>query len=189
MVQQTVKTHEEHIAEIWKMFKESRQETDRKIKDTDRKIKDTDRYLKELDDIFNLEWDRLVGCLRKDGNLIKLLKQKGIEVESIFGSTNHYGEEKWWFDMTAVARKEIVVVDIKTTLGTEDVKCFLKRLSKVKQYLHMYKDRAPYGAVAYFRKNDGADLYAEKQGLFVIRATGNSASITNQENFKPKAFS
>lgn len=31
-------------------------------------------------------------------------------------------------------------------------------------------------------------LYAERKGLFVIRATGDSASIVNKEDYKPKAF-
>ena len=31
-------------------------------------------------------------------------------------------------------------------------------------------------------------MYAEKQGLFVIRATGSSASIVNAEGFRPRTF-
>ncbi len=45
-----------------------------------------------------------------------------------------------------------------------------------------------YGAVAYLKADESADRYAEGQGLFVIRATGSSASITNAENFKPRTF-
>ena len=29
---------------------------------------------------------------------------------------------------------------------------------------------------------------AEKEGLFIIKATGDSASLVNQKNFKPKTF-
>ena len=31
-------------------------------------------------------------------------------------------------------------------------------------------------------------MYAERQGLYVIRATGSSAAITNQEDFHPRVF-
>ena len=30
--------------------------------------------------------------------------------------------------------------------------------------------------------------HAERQGLFVIRATGKSATITNEPDFRPRAF-
>ena len=33
-----------------------------------------------------------------------------------------------------------------------------------------------------------AEKYAARQGLFVIRATGSSASIINQAGFRPKRF-
>ncbi|MDE0158111.1 MAG: hypothetical protein OXS28_21230 [Gammaproteobacteria bacterium] len=36
--------------------------------------------------------------------------------------------------------------------------------------------------------SETAPLHAERQGLFVIRATGNSASIVNAEQFQPRAF-
>ena len=52
-----------------------------------------------------------------------------------------------------------------------------------------YKNKTIYGAVAWLRAEEESDIYAERQGLFVIRATGSSASIVNQENFKPQVFS
>ena len=42
-----------------------------------------------------------------------------------------------------------------------------------------YGDKRAYGAVAYLKADEGSAVYAEK-GLFVIRATGSSASITNR---------
>ena len=45
-----------------------------------------------------------------------------------------------------------------------------------------------YGAVAYLRADESSDEYAEGRGLFVIRATGSSASITNPEDFTPRVF-
>ena len=45
-----------------------------------------------------------------------------------------------------------------------------------------------YGGVAFIIADGASDRMAEKQGFFVIRATGNSSSIINQKDFKPKAF-
>jgi hypothetical protein len=44
------------------------------------------------------------------------------------------------------------------------------------------------GAVAYLKENKSSARYAERNGLFVIRATGSSASIINKEVFVPKIF-
>ena len=67
-------------------------------------------------------------------------------------------------------------------LFLEDIKRFSRRLS-------IYKGKTIYGAVAYLRAEEEANKYAERRGLFVIRATGDSASIINKKDFKPKDFS
>ena len=43
-------------------------------------------------------------------------------------------------------------------------------------------------AVAYLQAQDSADKMAENKGLFVIRATGDSAAIINAPNFTPRGF-
>ena len=45
-----------------------------------------------------------------------------------------------------------------------------------------------YGAVAYLKADESSDTYAGGRGLFVIRVTGSRASITNREDFTPRAF-
>ena len=69
-----------------------------------------------------------------------------------------------------------------------DVAHFLETLRNVTVVLPEYAAHAAYGAVAYLKANESADAYAERQGLFVIRATGSSASITNREDFRPRTF-
>ena len=50
-----------------------------------------------------------------------------------------------------------------------------------------YASRRIYGA-AYLKAYQESDVRAERLGLFVIRATGSSASITNREEFTPRTF-
>ena len=69
------------------------------------------------------------------------------------------------------------------------VKYFLTSLKDFKNYFPDYKSKTIYGAVAYLRSEAEAQLLSQKQGLFVIRATGDSASIINTKDFKPKDFS
>lgn len=51
-----------------------------------------------------------------------------------------------------------------------------------------YKNFKVYGAVAYLRAEEESEVYAERQKLFAIRATGDSAAIINAPSFTPKAF-
>jgi len=50
------------------------------------------------------------------------------------------------------------------------------------------KDKFVYGVVAYLTANSSSQILAAIKGLFVIRATGNSATIINKEDFKPFRF-
>ena len=80
-------------------------------------------------------------------------------------------------------------MEVKTTLYPKDVKTFLETLKDFKKCFPRYKSETVYGAIAYLTSEDKAHFFAEEKGLFVIRATGDSASIINQKGFKPKAFS
>ena len=84
--------------------------------------------------------------------------------------------------------KEVVVVEVRTNLTVSDVNEFIKKLKKFKKWRSEYKDKKIYGAVAYLKKSASSNIYADKKKLFVIKAKGDSASITNAKDFKPKVF-
>ena len=196
MAVQKTYSSEKEIAEIWKLFRENERrikETGLQMKETDRQIKENDRKMnrriKALDELFNGQWGKLMESL-VEGDLIKLLRERKIKVEATL--TNLKGRcngERTEFDIVAINGEEVVVVEVKTTLGIGDVKYFIKKLERFKEWRSEFRDKKIYGAVAYLKANSNSDVYAERQKLFVIRATGSSASITNAKNFKPKIFS
>jgi len=164
--------------EIWSILKEN-----------SRQIKETNKGLREARDLFTSQWGKLIESL-VDGELVKLLNEKGIDVDST--STNMKGEYKgqnWELDIVAINGKEVVLVEVKTTLKVKDIEYFTKKLNIFTTWRPEYKGKKVYGAVAYLRADENSAKHAEKQGLFVIRATGNSASIINKKDFKPKTFS
>lgn len=192
--------------QVWLMFKETDklltekfQETDRKIKETDRILtekfqeteklfKETDKRIRELDQLFTSQWGKLVESL-VEGDLIKLLNSKGIQVGHTSQRTKgNYQGENYEYDIIAYNGREIVIVEVKTTLRPGDVKDFHRKIWKTKKYLPAYKENVIYGAMAFITADGASDKMAEKNGFFIIRATGNSSSIVNQEDFKPKAF-
>ncbi|MFW5706043.1 MAG: hypothetical protein ACOCX8_03485, partial [Bacteroidota bacterium] len=92
------------------------------------------------------------------------------------------------FDIVAENGEEAVFVEVKTTLRPGDVKDFTEKLKLVKTWMPKYGRNTIYGAMAFLKAHAGSEAMAEKQGLFAIRATGNSASIINAEDFEPRRF-
>ncbi len=158
-------------------------------RETDKQIRATAKQLKKTDSEFNSKWGRLMESL-VEGDLLKILQEKGVNVYQTYKNVGQrgYGDD-FEYDIIAENGQEVVVVEVKTTLRVKDVQDFLASLRKFTTRRPRYRDNTIYGAVAWLRADDGAVAYAEKQGLFVIRATGSSASIVNQENFKPQVFS
>ena len=166
------------------------QETDRIVQETALQMKETDRRLKKAEGLFTTQWGKLMETL-VEGDLLKLLKQQGITVkDTTMNMKSRYNkEEDWEIDILASNGEEIVIVEVKTTLKVQDVKELIYKLKKFTTWKPIYKKKKIYGAVAYLKEDHNSTKYAEKQGLFVIRATGSSASIINKQNFKPKIFS
>ncbi|TVR40486.1 MAG: hypothetical protein EA394_07870 [Bacteroidia bacterium] len=163
--------------DVWRLFKE-----------TDKQFKETDKKLKQLSELFTSQWGKLMESL-VEGDLIPLLNARGVKVYR----TQQRIESKqpgpaYEFDILAENGHELVFVEVKTTMKTGDVKYFLEKLEKVKIWMPRYSDMTVYGAVAYLRADKNCIQMAENNGLFVIRATGKSASIINSEDFRPKPF-
>ncbi|NOX45555.1 MAG: hypothetical protein GXO89_01080 [Chlorobi bacterium] len=174
--------------QVWQMF----QETDKKFKETDKmlseKFRETDKKLNKLEQLFTSQWGKLVESL-VEGDLVNVLNKRGIRVEKTIQRIkgNHKGEN-FEYDIIAVNGKEIVIVEVKTTLRGKDVEWFHEKLWKAKNFLPEYEGKTIYGAMAFITADGSSDCMAEKLGFFAIRATGNSSSIINEVGFQPKAF-
>ena len=75
-------------------------------------------------------------------------------------------------------------------LTVDDVKVHInRRLNNFKKYFSAYTNYKVYGGVAYINIDSEADVYAAKQGLFVLGLTGdNLIEIKNEEEFVPVDF-
>ena len=182
--------------EVWRILREvseERKKTEKQFRETDKQIQETSEEIKKLSVIFNSQWSKLVESLI-EGKLVELLQSRGIDVNETYTRIQRsykdaMGElQRREIDIIAANGEEVVAVEVKTTLKPGDVKYFLETLRIFKQYFSIYANKTVYGAVAYLRSDAKAPLLAERQGLFVIRATGDSASLVNKKNFQPKAF-
>ncbi len=176
------------VSEEQKELSRKMQETDRQMKETAQAQKETAQQLKKTDAHFNSQWGKLMESL-VEGDLVPLLREQGILVEET--STNVKGGQEgrhYEFDILAVNGEEVVVVEVKTTLRPEDVTHFLSKLERFTGWVRRYKGNRILGAVAYLKADSNVVLQAQRQGLYVIRATGSSASIVNEADFRPKVF-
>ena len=203
MTIQKTYSSEKEIAEIWKLFRETRkqmketdrrmQETDRQMKDTDRRIqetdrqmKDTDRRLKKLDYMFTGHWGKLMEALTA-GGLRSALKERNIQVTGIASNVEKtYKGENREFDIIATNGEELIAVEVKTTLKLKQVHRFLENIKSFKNYFPEYQDKKVYGAVAYLKSDEGAKNYAERKGLFILNPVGNIMKVVNSARFRPK---
>jgi Holliday junction resolvase len=180
---------------VWRMFQETdkkfqeaAKETDKKIKETWDQIKETSRGITRLERQFTSMWGKLVESL-VEGDLIRLLNERGIAVERTQQRVS--GKRKgqnFEFDIIAVNGDEIVVVEVKTTLKSDHIIHFVSKLGHVREWLPEFHDKKVYGAVAFIHTEENVITHGQKCGLLVIRATGNSASIINDNGFLPKTY-
>jgi Skp family chaperone for outer membrane proteins/Holliday junction resolvase-like predicted endonuclease len=173
------------------------QETDRKFQESDRKFLETQaelarlerqaqkRYAK-LETLFTGQWGKLIESL-VEGRLVKLLNERNIKVKQTFQNATD-DSALMEIDIIADNTSETVVVEVKTTLKIDDVDYFIGKLERFKQTFPVFANKKVYGAVAFLKSQSNIRAYAEKKGLFVIKATGESSSIVNKQEFSPKAW-
>ena len=167
---------------------ESQKEAVARMDRVEKQMEDTDRRLKKTDELFNSQWGKLMESL-VEGDLVPLLQKRHIPVTHTQTRLQgrHNGEHVE-FDILAENGEDVVVVEVKTTLRPGDVAHFLEQLGKFTTYRPLYKARKIYGAVAFLKADKSVQVHAERQGLFVIRATGSSASIVNNTEFVPRVY-
>jgi hypothetical protein len=205
---------ERHAAEMGEL-RDRQKETDRQLKETDRLLirqseetdrrfraqseeadrrfraqaEEADRRFRQADGKFDSRWGRFLESL-VEGDLVPLLRARGVEVDQT--STRHRKSrngEHMEIDIVALNGREAVVVEVKTTLRPEAVNRFVEKLRVFQDWFQDHRSRTIYGAMAYLESGEGVARYAESQGLFLIRATGSSASIVNAPDFKPRDYS
>ncbi len=151
-------------------------------------FQETDRKIRQLEGLFTGQWGKLVEALVK-GNLAEALRERGINIDGTYQrEQKFYNGREYKVDIIAKNGKDIIPVEVKTTLKVDDVKNFLKTLKVFKKVFTEYKDKNIYGGMAFLRAEEDADKFAYRNGLFVIEVKGNTAKILNDKKFVPKKW-
>jgi len=200
------------IKDIYKLFQNSQEqadlrsaEADRRAAEADLRSAEADRRAAELDrsmaelqktvertsksvDALTTRWGRFVEELVEPA-VLRLFQARGIDVKEVHprARTKRQGVAME-IDILAVDDTELVLVECKSRLSKDDVDEFVEKLQRFKVSFPHYQNYQTYGAVAGIEINEGIDRYAYRKGLFVIKPSGDSVVIINDQNFQPLAY-
>ncbi|MFU8788863.1 MAG: DUF3782 domain-containing protein [Methylobacter sp.] len=205
-------TNQPTYDDILRLFQEtafSFQETDRRFKETDLKFQETDRKIEEMSrevktmsreiKAVGREVKRVNESIGRLGNrlgdfveemvrpaAVRLFREQGIDVHEVHrGVEASRGGDDIEIDLLVVNTTDVVAVECKSLLSSDDVNQHVVNLNKLKRMLPTYAEKRVMGAVAAMVLPDNVARYAYRQGLFVIAQSGDHLLIRNDAKFKP----
>ena len=171
----------ESAREFDRRLQESRIEFDRSLEDV-KKI--ADQAMRSVEGLSS-RWGRFVENMVEPA-IVRLFQERNIEVKETHTRVKaKRGTIKMEIDILAVDDTVAVAVEVKSRLNQKQINEFIKRLGNFKFAFPAYTNYHIYGAVAAIEIDAGADVYAYKQGLFVIKQSGDTVKIDNDSAFQP----
>jgi hypothetical protein len=187
----TQKETERSLKETERLLKEQSQETERRFQETDRQIQETSKEVKRV--------SQQIGALGgKWGIFVEnmvapacetLFLNRGIPIHQVSQRVKkRLNGNTLEVDVLVSNENHVLVVEVKSTLGVDDIKELVEDLRQFKQFFPEYNQKQLYGAVAGIELEEGAAKYAYRQGLFVLTQSGESVAILNSAEFQPKVW-
>jgi hypothetical protein len=165
-------------------IEQAKLESDRTIAELKRTVEQTNRAVNSL----TTRWGRFVEELVQPA-VLRLFQEKGIDIKEIYPRARVKRQGiAMEIDILAVDDTDVVLVECKSRLSKDDVDEFLEKLIRFKIAFPHYKNYQAYGAVAGIEIDEGIDRYAYNKGLFVIKPSGDTVEIINDENFRPRTW-
>ncbi len=167
-----------------RLFAISKAESDRSMEELRKSVAETTRAVNGL----TSRWGRFVEELVEPA-VVRLFQERGIDVKEKHPRVSVKRQSlAMEIDILVVDTTDVVLVECKSRLSKDDVDEFIEKLQKFKLAFPAYKSYQAYGAVAGIEINEGIDRYAYQRGLFVIRPSGDTVAIVNDEKFKAKIW-
>jgi len=143
-----------------------------------------DRTSRGIDGL-NGRWGKFVENFVEPA-VVRLFQARGIPVtETAQRVKQTRGEFAMEIDILAENGDVAVAVEVKSHLTQDAVDEFLGNLVNFKRAFPKYQAYQIYGAVAGIDIDKGVDRYAYRQGLFVIRQSGDTVELANNPQFRP----
>ena len=177
-----LKEADQRFQETERLLKQKSQETEQQFRETDRKIREVNKQIGDLGG----KWGRFVENMVAPACETLFLK-RGIPVHQVSQRVKkRLDGQTLEIDVLVTNENHVLVVEVKSSLGVNDVKELKSDLNRFRQFFPEYAQKQLYGAVAGIEIEEGADRYAYRQGLFVLAQAGETVSILNNADFEPK---
>lgn len=155
-------------------------EADRRMQKLERTVENTNRAVNAL----TTRWGRFVEELVRPA-VVRLFREKGINVTRTFlRMRSERGNVPMEIDVFGVNGMNAIAVECKSRLSSDDVDEMCQRLSNLKQAFPEYGSYRIFGAVAGIEVDDNVGRYAYQKGLYVIKPSGETVEIVNDEKFQ-----
>ena len=184
--------HDKAIAEIWKMFRESetrraesQDKTDVQLARTSKEVAKLTRKLSKDEG----QWGKIAESLVR-GELIGLMKERfGVVLDDVsLRMGGKYNGKQWEIDVVGVNSDIVVIVEVKTTLNTNNTTEFIRNtVHRFPKLVKRHRKSRIYAGIAYVKtsSNEASVVkHAEDNGLFVIKVINNTNRIVNSADFK-----
>jgi len=166
--------------DVWKILAELAQAQ----KETDRQIA---RLSKEIGNLGG-KWGRFVENMVAPA-CETIFLNRGIPVHQVSQRVKKkLNGRVLEIDVLVTNENHVLVVEVKSSLGVDNVKELIEDLQEFKEFFPEYNQKQVYGAVAGIEIEEGADKYAYRQGLFVLTQSGENVVIVNGAEFQPKTW-
>ncbi len=193
------------IEDIYELFRISQQqadhratEADRRAAEADRRAAEADRRLEKLERTventnravngLTTRWGRFVEELVRPA-VVRLFQEKGININrTVLRMHSDRENIPMEIDVFGVNGMNAIAVECKSRLSNDDVDEMLDRLSKFKRAFPEYSDYRIFGAVAGIEVDDNVGRYAYQKGLYVIKPSGETVEIINDEKFQASSW-
>ena len=186
------------IDDIFELFRESERQRQEQQQITEREMaelrKTVDRTSQQIEQTnkqiggITSRWGEFVENLVRPA-AVKLFRAKGIEVHfTALRVEAQDAQGSIEIDVLAENTNEVVAIEVKSHLEIRNVKRFLATLERFKTALPKYQNYKLYGAIAGIKIDERADAYAVQEGLFLIKPSGDTVAIANDQQFVAKTW-
>ncbi|MBO2525346.1 MAG: hypothetical protein CW341_06580 [Bacteroidetes bacterium] len=155
----------------------------------DKISEDTNKAIKDMKNVFTTQWGRLVEALSKPAALA-LFKKEGIEIDRVFEDVRKIkkdGQDVMEIDVALCDTTTAVIVEVKSHCDNHDINHFLSQMEHCKEWYPDFADKKLLVAVAAISYAPGTEAYAQRQGLYVLKLTGEE-TFTMEVPQNPLAF-
>jgi hypothetical protein len=175
---------------VWAALMELREyqkETDRQMRETDRVIKETTRTVGNLGNKLGLVVEQLVlANIREKFNQLGFCFSRTVSNVIIEDFDRNIFTE---VDAMLENEEYALAIEVKTQLNVSHVKEHAERMEKLRRHADGHGDRRKFlGAVAGAVTAENVRKYAQNQGFYVIRQSGDTVTVENPDGFKPREW-